>query len=105
MVGAMLSEIENFLNSLMPWMYWKAELVLFLAGFFSFLTFLAVLSLKRPSNARVGILRIPTTLGDRVFISAVSLIAIMLSFMALGLEWYFILLVGIPIVFLIMWRG
>jgi len=97
--------IEHWLNEVMPWMYWKVEVILFLVGFFSFLVVLAVVSTKKQSNPKIGFLKIPTTTGDKVFISAVLFVAIMLIILAIGLPWYLTLIIGAPIITIIFLRG
>lgn len=97
--------IENTLNEAMPWMFWKGEVLIFLLCFFAFLGLLAAVSVKKPSNPRTGFLRIPTTLGDRVFISVVILVVTMLVICGVGLPWYVTLIIGAPIVVLILLKG
>jgi predicted small integral membrane protein len=97
--------LEQWLNEIMPWMYWKYEVMLFLIGFFVFLVILAIVSVKRQSNPKMGCLKIPVTLGDKVFISAVTIIAIMLIVLAIGLPWYLIIIIGIPTTAIIFLRG
>lgn len=103
-MASIVEGIETWLNDAMPWMYWKGEVVIFLICFFLFLTTLAIYSVKKPSNPRSGFLRIPTTLGDRIFISVVILIATLLTIQALDLPLY-LLTVAILIMVLILYRG
>jgi len=97
--------LEQWLNEKMPWMYWRYEVILFLICFFGFLTTLAIISVKKQSNPKIGLLKIPTTLGDKVFMSTITIIAIMLIVLAIGLPWYLIIIVGTPIVAIILLRG
>ncbi|MEM1584588.1 MAG: DUF2160 family membrane protein [Nitrososphaerota archaeon] len=104
MTTGVLESFELWLNEMMPWMYWKGEVALFFIFFFSFLTILAIYNIKKPSNPRSGILRIPTTLGDRIFVSVVIFIAVMLTVAALGLPLY-LLIIALPILIIILLRG
>jgi len=51
------------------WMAWTWQTALFFAGIASLLAVMTLLAIYRPETPRVGILRIPTTRGDRLFIS------------------------------------
>jgi predicted small integral membrane protein len=53
----------------LAWMAWTWQTALFFAGIASLLLIMRVLAIYRPETERVGILRIPTTRGDRLFIS------------------------------------
>ena len=53
----------------LSWMAWTWQTGLFFAGIASLLVLMTVLAIYRPEAERVGILRIPTTRGDRLFIS------------------------------------
>ncbi len=101
----LLSDIERWLNELMPWMYWKGEVLIFLIGFFVFLALLAYISVRKPSNPKTGFLKIPLTRGDRIFVSAVLLVATMLTVLSLGMPWYIIFVIGIPIIIIIWLKG
>lgn len=100
-----IREIERMLNEMMPWMYWKSELLLFYISFFTFLTFIAIVNLKKGSNSRIGVLRMPLTLGDRVFISIALFIVTMLLMNALNLPLYLILLFSSLVSIFFFWRG
>lgn len=105
MSESLISAIEGWLNESMPWMYWKGEVFIFLIGFFGFLAWLAYISVRKPSNPKTGFLKIPLTRGDRVFISVVLLVATMLAVLGLGLLWYVIFVIGIPIIIVIWLKG
>lgn len=102
---SILMKLEIFLNEKMPWMFWKGEVFIFLICFFVFLGFLAMISVRKPSNPRTGFLKIPTTLGDRVFISIALLVIIMLIVCGIGLPWYVVFITGTPIIILILLKG
>ena len=53
----------------LTWMAWTWQTGLFFAGIASLLLIMTVLAIYRPETERVGALRIPTTRGDRLFIS------------------------------------
>ncbi|MFC1457028.1 DUF2160 domain-containing protein [Microvirga arabica] len=53
----------------LSWMAWTLQTGLFFAGIAGLLVIMTVLAVYRPETERVGILRIPTTRGDRLFIS------------------------------------
>jgi predicted small integral membrane protein len=51
------------------WMAWTWQTALFFAGIASLLLLMIALAVLRPETERIGVLRIPTTRGDRLFIS------------------------------------
>jgi predicted small integral membrane protein len=51
------------------WMAWTLPTGIFFAIIASLLLLMTVLAVWRPETERVGVLRIPTTRGDRLFIS------------------------------------
>jgi predicted small integral membrane protein len=53
----------------LAWMAWTWQTGLFFALLASVLTIMTLLAIFRPETERVGVLRIPTTRGDRLFIS------------------------------------
>ena len=53
----------------LAWMAWTWQTGLFFAGIASLLLVMTALAVVRPEAERVGVLRIPTTRGDRLFIS------------------------------------
>jgi predicted small integral membrane protein len=69
------------------WMAWTWQTGLFFAGIASLLLFMTVLAIYRPETERVGILRIPTTRGDRLFITLLGSAFIHLAWLGLvGLD-------------------
>ena len=75
---------------MLVWMAWTWET----AGFFVFvavaLIILTLLAIYRPETPRVGILRFPTTRGDRFFVSMIGSAIIFVLWMRLdgGALWY-----------------
>jgi predicted small integral membrane protein len=68
-------------------MAWTWQTGLFFAGIASLLLFMTVLAIYRPETERVGILRIPTTRGDRLFITLLGSAFIHLAWLGLvGLD-------------------
>jgi predicted small integral membrane protein len=53
----------------LAWMAWTWQTGLFFAGIASVLLLMTLLAIYRPETERIGVLRIPTTRGDRLFIS------------------------------------
>lgn len=53
----------------MAWMAWTLPTILFFSGIVCLLIIFTVLAIKFPETPRVGILRIETTRGDRLFIT------------------------------------
>jgi predicted small integral membrane protein len=71
-------------------MAWTWQTGLFFAGIASLLVVMTLLAIYRPETERVGILHIPTTRGDRVFISLLGSAFIHLAwlgFVGLDLWW------------------
>lgn len=65
------------------WMAWTWQTALFFAVIASLLLVLTVLAVARPERARVGVLGIPTTRGDRLFITLLGSAFINLAWLAL----------------------
>ncbi len=65
------------------WMAWTWQTALFFGGIATLLITLTVLALLRPEIERVGVLRIPTTRGDRLFISLLGSAFIHLAWLGL----------------------
>jgi predicted small integral membrane protein len=58
--------------AMLDWMAWTWQTALFF-GFVAFmLTVLTLLAVYRPETPRVGILRFPTTRGDRFFVTMIG---------------------------------
>jgi predicted small integral membrane protein len=51
------------------WMGWTWQTALFFGAIAGLLTTMTALAILRPETPRVGVLRFPTTRGDRLFIS------------------------------------
>lgn len=64
------------------WMAWTPATVLFYAAILAALVTLTVLAIRFPETERVGILRIPTTRGDRLFVTLLGAAFIHLAFLA-----------------------
>jgi predicted small integral membrane protein len=54
------------------WMAWTWQTALFFAALGGLLALMTALGIWRPETERVGVLRIPTTRGDRLFISLIT---------------------------------
>ncbi|WP_375282290.1 DUF2160 domain-containing protein [Pseudooctadecabacter sp.] len=68
----------------MSWMAWTLETAIFFGVIASILIFMTFLAIKYPETPRVGVLRIETTRGDRLFITLLGSAFINLAW--LGLE-------------------
>ncbi|MDZ4095327.1 MAG: DUF2160 domain-containing protein [Paracoccaceae bacterium] len=66
----------------MAWMAWTAPTALFFAIIACLLITFTVLAIKFPETPRIGILRIETTRGDRLFISLLGSAFICLGWLA-----------------------
>jgi len=75
-------------TSLLPesfaWMAWTWQTAVFFAAIAALLGTFTVLALRFPERERVGVLRIPTTRGDRLFISLLGSAFICLGWIALA---------------------
>lgn len=75
-------------TSLLPeglaWMAWTAQTALFFACIAGLLAVFTVLAVRFPERERVGVLRIPTTRGDRLFITLLGSAFICLGWIALA---------------------
>ena len=65
------------------WMAWTPPTAIFFALLATTLATMTVLAVKYPEAERVGILRIPTTRGDRLFISLITAAVIHLLWIGL----------------------
>lgn len=68
----------------MGWMAWTLETAIFFGVIASILAVMTFLAIKYPETPRVGVLRIETTRGDRLFITLLGSAFINLAW--LGLE-------------------
>jgi len=78
--------MDDFLTTLSEntaWMAWTWQTGLFFAAIASLLVVFTMLAAWRPERARVGVLRIPTTRGDRLFISLLGSAFICLAWIGL----------------------
>jgi predicted small integral membrane protein len=65
------------------WMGWTWQTGVFFAVIASLLLLMTVLAVWRPETARVGVLRIATTRGDRLFVSLLGSAFIHLAWLGL----------------------
>jgi predicted small integral membrane protein len=64
------------------WMAWTPATGLFFVCLALLLAFMTALAVRYPETARVGVLHIPTTRGDRLFIALLGAAFIHLAFLA-----------------------
>ena len=92
----------------LAWMAWTWQTGLFFAGIAFLLVLMTVLAVYRPETERVGILRIPTTRGDRLFIGLLTAAYINLAWLAISAEgsssWPGFA-ASVVILLAIMWKG
>ena len=67
----------------LAWMAWTWQTAVFFAAIASLLLTMIILAILRPETERLGILRIPTTRGDRLFISLIGAAFIHLAWLGL----------------------
>ncbi|HWK45071.1 MAG TPA: DUF2160 family membrane protein [Stellaceae bacterium] len=72
------------------WMAWTWQTILFFGLLLAGLVILTLLAIYRPETPRRGLLRFPTTRGDRFFVSLVGSAYIFIAYMRFGGEtlWY-----------------
>ena len=68
---------------MLDWMAWTWQTAIFFATIAGLLAIMTALAIVRPETARVGVLRIPTTRGDRLFISLIGAAFIHLAWLGL----------------------
>ncbi len=68
----------------MAWMAWTLETAIFFVVIAAILIFMSFLAIRYPETPRVGILRIETTRGDRLFITLLG--SAFINLIWLGLE-------------------
>ncbi|MEM9317555.1 MAG: DUF2160 domain-containing protein [Pseudomonadota bacterium] len=68
----------------MAWMAWTLETAIFFGVIAAILIFMSFLAIKYPETPRVGIFRIETTRGDRLFITLLG--SAFINLIWLGLE-------------------
>lgn len=66
------------------WMAWTWQTAVFFAVIAALLAVFTLLAVMKPERARVGILSIPTTRGDRLFITLLGSAFICLGWIALA---------------------
>ena len=66
----------------LAWMAWTPATLAFFVAIAAVLALMTVLAARYPETERVGVLRIPTTRGDRLFISLLGAAFIHLIFLA-----------------------
>ena len=69
---------------MLAWMAWTWETALFFGLIAAALMILTVLAIYRPETPRRGILRFPTTRGDRFFVTLLGSAFIYIIWMRLG---------------------
>jgi predicted small integral membrane protein len=74
--------IQNFLDSI-RWMQWTLPSLIFFGGIFLVIAIVGIAENYIPIVARKGFLPIPTTPGDRVFISIMYIIGLFLIWLAI----------------------
>ncbi|MSU88060.1 hypothetical protein GE300_00335 [Rhodobacteraceae bacterium 2CG4] len=68
----------------MAWMAWTWPTAIFFAVIALLLVIFSVLAIRYPETPRVGVLRIETTRGDRLFIALLGSAFINLAWLGLG---------------------
>lgn len=66
----------------LSWMAWTTGTAIFFSSIFVILVIMTTLAIKSPETPRVGILRIETTRGDRLFLSLLGSAFICLIWLA-----------------------
>ena len=69
---------------MLAWMAWTWETAIFFCFIGLALTVLTTLAVVRPETPRIGILRFPTTRGDRFFVSMIGAAFIFIAWMWFG---------------------
>lgn len=67
----------------LSWMAWTSETAIFFVAIFASLILMTIWAIKWPQAPRVGILRIETTPGDRLFLSLLGSAFISLAWLAI----------------------
>lgn len=70
----------------LAWMAWTWETAVFFAAIATALGIMTTLALLRPETERIGVLGLPTTRGDRLFLSLLGAAFIHLGWLALAGE-------------------
>lgn len=69
-------------NLSLSWMAWTWQTATFFIVIVSLIALMTILAITKPETPRVGILRIETTRGDRLFISLLGSAFILLAWLA-----------------------
>ena len=74
----------------MDWMAWTVPTAIFFCIIASLLVVFTILAIRYPESPRVGVLRIETTRGDRLFITLLGSAFINLAWLGLvgGSQWW-----------------
>ncbi|WP_193175794.1 DUF2160 domain-containing protein [Oricola nitratireducens] len=67
----------------MDWMAWTAPTAIFFIVIASLLTVFSIIAIRFPESPRIGVLRIETTRGDRLFITLLGSAFINLAWLGL----------------------
>jgi predicted small integral membrane protein len=70
----------------LDWMAWTWQTAVFFAVFFTTLGVMTALAILRPETERIGMLGLPTTRGDRLFLTLLGSAFIHLGWLALAGE-------------------
>ncbi len=97
----------NFIANRMSWMYWTTPSIIFIGGIFVAITVVGILESFVTVVERKGFLPIPTTPGDRLFISILYLIAVFLLWLAIFKQQLLLIPAAIAAggVVIIFWKG
>ena len=68
----------------LAWMAWTPQTGLFFAAIFALLLTMTALAIWRPEIERIGVLGMPTTRGDRLFLSLLGAAFIHLAWLGLS---------------------
>jgi predicted small integral membrane protein len=69
---------------MLDWMAWTWQTATFFAALFATLTVMTVLAIRWPETERIGMLGLPTTRGDRLFLTLLGAAFIHLGWLALA---------------------
>jgi predicted small integral membrane protein len=76
--------MPDFAEIDLAWMAWTPQTALFFATILGLLLLMTALAIWRPELERVGVLGIPTTRGDRLFLSLLGAAFIHLGWLGLA---------------------
>jgi predicted small integral membrane protein len=75
--------MTDFLAQNLAWMYWTVPTALFFSGLFVTLIAMGIWDRQSPSLPRQGFLPMPTTRGDRLFLTIITAIGITLLWLVI----------------------